>query len=353
MKYADGPAFNRISGTYRGWGRSGRTVTVTEDGQAATVYADEDLTTALSPVVTGADGSFQFFVLQGTYTVAVAGGNSETWAAPLAPVDEASLAGGASALTDLEGVDMTGAAEGDVLTVDADGIVVPSPNATSAAIQIESGGAYAEAEGRIFSGADDPTLLPGYVAQEGDLWLPTSILRGQGQKFTAGFYYGPARTVTGYNGMTLNRIYYTRWYLEVPFTYSGYALNVTSAGVGAVIRFAAYLDNGSIHPGAKVTGSDVDGVSGASTGARTGALAANLTLPAGHIWIATSFTVATLTCDAISDYDPLIPITTVAATSRHAYLDNTFSHASNPFPTTADQTRNPINRGIATYLLAA
>lgn len=235
MKYADGPAFNRISGTYRGWGRSGRTVTVTEDGQAATVYADEDLTTALSPVVTGADGSFQFFVLQGTYTVAVAGGNSETWAAPLAPVDEASLAGGASALTDLEGVDMTGAAEGDVLTVDADGIVVPSPNATTGSIS----------------------------PAPADHWIgaPAAVLA------TASFAIGDARID----------------YMDLPAcTIDKLGCDVVTAGAaGAVVRLLAWADNGSGAPGTLLA--DGGTVSAESTGAKS--VDVNFAHAGGRLWV--------------------------------------------------------------------
>lgn len=128
------------SRSLRAQGRRGdhlrRAVTVTKDGEAATVYSDDRLTTVVASPTTDEDGRYSFYVGEGTFEVTVA--DTDTAASPM-PVEWRAAAappgGGAATLADLSDVDLTGAAEGDVLTIDAEGLVVPSPSGTSGTVR--------------------------------------------------------------------------------------------------------------------------------------------------------------------------------------------------------------------------
>lgn len=131
---------------------AGRAITVTQDGEPATVYADELLTTPIESPSTNRLGFYRFYAKPGTYDVAIADTHPDDAEAEWLVIDWDPGPAGAGSIAELEGVDLTGAAEGDVLTIDSEGLVVPAQSGTSALVLVGETVLTSTASAFTFSG---------------------------------------------------------------------------------------------------------------------------------------------------------------------------------------------------------
>jgi hypothetical protein len=122
---------------------------------------------------------------------------------------------------------------------------------------------------------------------DGSTWVSQSSAIAP-RAIVSAAYYGPAVFGTSQGQQSLDRIYYTSFYVPTKGTYDAYNAHVVTAGTGSTITFAMYNSSTTTGlPTSKIVGSEAS-VSTNSTGAAANVvLTTGIVLQPGWYWIGT------------------------------------------------------------------